>query len=237
MLDSNTADHYVEDNDIQAAAEMSIDRALRESRYMGVPRQIIAGVDIGGTKTAIVLSSHLPQVLARAAFATRPDLGPDPAIQEIIRSLYDCLAQQNLKPSDMAAIGISCGGPLDAASGLIQAPPNLSTWQDVQICQLLRSAFGVPCYLENDANAGALAESRFGAGRGTRNFVFLTMGTGFGAGPDSQWCDLSRGFVPRWRDRSCPADPQWTTRIRQAWLGGRLGEWRRHGSIGGDASE
>jgi glucokinase len=71
---------------------------------------------------------------------------------------------------------------LDRLSGTIQAPPNLATWIDVPITSILERAFNVPCRLENDANAGAVAEFRYGAGRGAQHMVFLTMGTGIGAG-------------------------------------------------------
>ena len=84
--------------------------------------------------------------------------------------------------SRLGAIGVSCGGPLDQATGVIQAPPNLATWVDVPITSILRDEFGLACRLENDANAGAVAEHRFGAGQGTQHMIFLTMGTGFGAG-------------------------------------------------------
>jgi glucokinase len=136
-----------------------------------------AGVDIGGTKTAVVLSAALPAVLCRKEFPTLPGHGPEPAIRRIV----ECLRAQ-LGPRELQGIGVSCGGPLNSAAGIIQAPPNLATWVDVPITRILRDEFGVPCRLENDANAGAVAEHRFGAGRGTRNMVFLTMGTGLGAG-------------------------------------------------------
>jgi glucokinase len=136
-----------------------------------------AGVDIGGTKTAVVLSAGLPAVLCRKEFPTLPSQGPKPAIRRIV----ECIREQ-LGPRELKSIGVSCGGPLNSAAGMIQAPPNLSTWIDVPITRILRERFGVPCRLENDANAGAVAEHRFGAGRGTRNMVFLTMGTGLGAG-------------------------------------------------------
>ena len=72
--------------------------------------------------------------------------------------------------------------PLDTRRGVIQAPPNLPLWDEVPICALLSERYGCPAYLQNDANACAIAEWRFGAGRGTRNMVFLTFGTGLGAG-------------------------------------------------------
>jgi glucokinase len=116
-------------------------------------------------------------VLCRKEFPTLPGHGPEPAIRRIV----ECLRAQ-LGPRELQGIGVSCGGPLNSAAGIIQAPPNLATWVDVPITRILRDEFGVPCRLENDANAGAVAEHRFGAGRGTRNMVFLTMGTGLGAG-------------------------------------------------------
>jgi glucokinase len=139
-----------------------------------------AGVDIGGTKTAVLVSADPPHVLKRIEFRTLPADGPEPAIDRIKSSLHTMLAE--IPAVSLAGVGVSCGSPLDSRRGIIQAPPNLSTWVDVPIVEILGGEFGCPAYLENDANAGALAEHRFGAGKGTRNMVFLTMGTGFGAG-------------------------------------------------------
>lgn len=137
------------------------------------------GVDIGGTKTAIVFSAELPVVLWRESFATQPELGPQHAVQSIVAMIRrGCTALS----AEIQGIGVSCGGPLDRTLGIIQAPPNLQTWIEVPIKAHLESAFGVPCRLENDANAGAVAEHRFGAGRGLQHMIFLTMGTGLGAG-------------------------------------------------------
>lgn len=149
-----------------------------------MPKQVIAGIDIGGTKTAVSLSVSPPRTLVRFAFPTHPQKGPSYAIEAIIQNLRHALAANGNgnAPPDLTAIGVSCGGPLDADLGIIQSPPNLTTWVDVPICRILQEEFGVPCFLENDANAGALAELRFGAGRGAKNLVFLTMGTGLGAG-------------------------------------------------------
>ena len=140
------------------------------------------GVDIGGTKTAVVLSGALPQVMWRQEFPTLPADGPQAAIQQILALIEKALTANNLTSSDIESIGVSCGGPLDPAAGVIQAPPNLSTWVDVPIARILSGRFGVVAHLENDANAGAVAEHRFGAGVGTSSMVFLTMGTGLGAG-------------------------------------------------------
>lgn len=145
-------------------------------------KKLWAGVDIGGTKTAVLVSSNPPEVLSRIEFPTLPARGPQPAIDQIKSELRAMLLEAGASAESLAGIGVSCGSPLDAKRGIIQAPPNLSTWIDVPIVEILSADFGCPVYLENDANAGALAEHRFGAGKGAHNIVFLTMGTGFGAG-------------------------------------------------------
>lgn len=143
---------------------------------------MFAGVDIGGTKTAVVLSSDPPFVLSRAVFPTLQEKGSEHAVESIIAAIYELLQSNHLRREDLASIGVSCGGPLDSQAGIIQSPPNLQSWVNVPITAILEKEFGVRCKLENDANAGALAELTFGAGKGLSNLVFLTMGTGLGAG-------------------------------------------------------
>ena len=128
------------------------------------------GVDVGGTKCAVVLGDET-HVEKRIAFPTD---GLDETMENIIAAVAA------VGKGD--AIGISCGGPLDSEEGLILSPPNLPGWDRVPITDILSRRFGVPAYLENDANACALAEWRYGAGKGTKNMVFLTFGTGLGAG-------------------------------------------------------
>lgn len=144
--------------------------------------KIIVGIDIGGTKCAVTFAA--PQgdrfdFLDKVKEHTITD-SPRQAIARFIALIQERLEKN---PSwDLAAIGISCGGPLDAGRGLILAPPNLPLWDNVDIYTPLKQAFGVPVAMENDANACALAEWVYGAGKGTRNMVFLTFGTGMGAG-------------------------------------------------------
>ena len=181
------------------------------------------GVDIGGTKTAVVLSSQPPAMLARIEFATQPDLGPDRAIELIKQSIHRLIDSSGVDRSSIGAIGVSCGGPLDQVAGVIQAPPNLATWVDVPICALLRQEFGLECRLENDANAGAVAEHRFGAGQGTRHMIFVTMGTGVGAGVIADGRLLSGARGPGWRDRPCAAHGHragWIQQGRTPWRDG-----------------
>jgi glucokinase len=87
-----------------------------------------------------------------------------------------------LKAGPDVVFGISCGGPLDAAGGVILNPPNLPGWENTAICREFTRVFGGRAFLMNDANASALAEWHFGAGKGCRHMIFLTAGTGMGAG-------------------------------------------------------
>jgi glucokinase len=145
-------------------------------------QKIYVGVDVGGTKTAVVLSARPPDSLGRIEFATLPEQGPERALGLIVQSVRSLLAEHGFAEESIAAIGVSCGSPLDRVKGIVRAPPNLSSWVDVPIARLLAENFHTTCRLENDANAGAVAEHRFGAGRGAEHMVFLTLGTGLGAG-------------------------------------------------------
>jgi glucokinase len=142
----------------------------------------LVGVDIGGTKTAVVLSTEPPAILRRIAFPTNADQDPKPTLARIEDAIREVISAQKLDLTDLRAIGVSCGSPLDDVNGVIQSPPNLPAWRDVPIKAFLEDKFKVKCFLGNDANAGALAERAFGAARGTQNMVFLTLGTGIGAG-------------------------------------------------------
>ena len=128
------------------------------------------GVDIGGTKCAVACGDQ-NGVKRKIRFETT---SKDETIQNIIDAIRELGSGES--------IGISCGGPLDAKKGLIMSPPNLIGWDNVPIVQILQDAFGVPAYLCNDADACALAEWKYGAGKGTENMIFLTFGTGMGAG-------------------------------------------------------
>ncbi len=137
------------------------------------------GIDIGGTKCALVLGDGQGEVLEKIRFETADR---DSTLARIMQAAEQLIEKAREQGNTIRAIGISCGGPLDSRSGLIQSPPNLPGWDNVPIVQMLKERFGLPTALCNDANACALAEYRFGAGKGTRNMVFLTFGTGMGAG-------------------------------------------------------
>lgn len=137
----------------------------------------IYGVDIGGTKCAVCVADAdgRPRELER--FATLDPAASIARIADIIN------AHRKAHPPLVApVIGIACGGPLDAEAGVILSPPNLPGWDQIPIVAELERRCEARAALMNDANADALAEGRHGAGRGCRTFIFLTMGTGMGAG-------------------------------------------------------
>ena len=143
---------------------------------------LLLGVDIGGTKCAVTLG--LPQgddILIKDKLRF-PTTDVDGTIRDIKSAIREVLGRNGLGTDAIKAIGISCGGPLDSKTGVIMSPPNLPGWDNIPIVKILSGEFGAPAAVHNDANACALAEWRFGAGKGTKNMVFMTFGTGLGAG-------------------------------------------------------
>lgn len=141
----------------------------------------LAGIDIGGTKCAVSLGraeGGRVRPIDRRQFAT-PD-APQAALVQLADALNALLAAH--PDVDLSAIGVSCGGPLDSRRGLILSPPNLPGWDRIDVLTPFRERFSAPAALQNDANACALAEWQWGAGRGCRSIIFLTFGTGMGAG-------------------------------------------------------
>ena len=131
------------------------------------------GLYIGGTKCALGVETNGENFAEVARFPTR---GPEETLARFATEI------QRLPRAEQQAIGVSCGGPLDATRGVILSPPNLPGWDEIPVCQWLDQRFGGRSRLMNDANACALAEWQMGAGRGVQSMMFLTMGTGMGAG-------------------------------------------------------
>lgn len=145
-------------------------------------KENLIGVDIGGTKCAITYGHNNGSALELLDEARFPTKTVDETIIAIIDATEQMIAKHQLNKKDVAAIGISCGGPLDSQRGLIMSPPNLPGWDGIPIVDKISGHFGIRTGLQNDANACALAEWKCGAGRGANNMVFMTFGTGLGAG-------------------------------------------------------
>lgn len=139
---------------------------------------MIVGFDIGGTKCAVSIGRETStglQIIDKRVMATEHSRSP----YEMLDRMYATAKQMT---NSIHIIGISCGGPLNSKEGVILSPPNLPGWDNVRIVEYIKTKYGVKAYLENDANACAVAEWKFGAGKGCQNMIFLTFGTGMGAG-------------------------------------------------------
>ncbi len=152
-------------------------------RSLSSTRKVVAGIDIGGTKCSVVLGYEETgdiTIIGKRSFAT----GLYKSWEDILNTITSYIKELLIENGScrLCAAGISCGGPLDIEKGLILSPPNLPGWDKVPIVKYFQRGLGVKTSLLNDANACALAEWRYGAGKGCTNMIFLTFGTGFGAG-------------------------------------------------------
>lgn len=156
----------------------------------------LLGIDVGGTKTAVVRGDANGSILARIEFPTAPSR----PFHEVYSDIVDRVRQLRDADPGIAAIGVSIGGPLDSQRGIILSPPNLPGWDAIPLRDLLARDFRIPVRILHDAKAGALAEWRFGAGQGCRSMVFLTFGTGLGCGVvcDGRLLETIPGEVGHW---------------------------------------
>ena len=139
------------------------------------------GIDIGGTKIGVSLGNGNGEIASQCKFPTlsTPQENIERIILESKRLLSSHTSDQCM---EVRAVGVSCGGPLDSKSGIVLSPPHLHGWNNVPITKILSKELGLPAFLQNDANACALAEWNWGNAKGMDNAIFITFGTGFGAG-------------------------------------------------------
>lgn len=141
---------------------------------------VLVGFDIGGTKCAVSVGTYTNGEICienKESYPTDFSITP----QNMLLKMCDS-ADRLLKNRKPDSIGISCGGPLSSKRGVILSPPNLPGWDEIYAVEIIKKRFDCPVSLENDANACALAEWKFGSGRGSTNMAFMTFGTGLGAG-------------------------------------------------------
>lgn len=139
------------------------------------------GVDVGGTKIATGVCDAQGRVVSRNVSPTRPGEGVSAVIDRMVFSVHQAAAGAGIRPDELQGIGMCCPGTVDPASGRVIVAPNLG-WTGIDAVAPFIEAFGLPVFLENDANVAALAELRFGAGRGSRFLIYITVSTGVGGG-------------------------------------------------------
>jgi glucokinase len=138
------------------------------------------GIDLGGSQVRAALVDETGNVLRRAAMATDVGGGPKSVVAQM-RALFDDVGG-NDRGADIAGIGVAAPGPLDSVTGRIIDIPTLPRWRDFPLRETLATELGLPVILDNDGIAAANGEWRFGAGRGLRHLVFVTVSTGIGGG-------------------------------------------------------
>ncbi|MCZ4602685.1 ROK family protein [Streptomyces sp. Lzd4kr] len=152
----------------------------------GAAGRAMLALDIGGTKLAAGVVAADGTALSFVTCPTRAEEGPDAALERLFALGRDALTAARIDPASaperLGGCGIGCGGPLDSETGVLIAPPHLPGWLDIPIARLAHERYGVSAVLDNDGTAGAAGEWRFGAGRGTRHLVYLTVSTGVGGG-------------------------------------------------------
>jgi len=142
----------------------------------------VLAFDLGGTKFAFGVVAENGEVLGSDKIETLAKQGPEQAIQRVNIAAQSLLQKLNIKPEELIGIGIASPGPLDIAKGCVDGSPNLPGWTGYSIEKGLSTFFNLPARIDNDANAAALGEYKFGAGKNKKNMVYITVSTGIGGG-------------------------------------------------------
>jgi glucokinase len=144
--------------------------------------RLYAGLDLGGTKILVLIADGGGNVCGDVRVPTLADEGPDAVIARMVEATGQAAAEAGVDVRSLAGAGVSAPGPIDADDGVITDPPNLPGWHDVPLAAELRKQLAIPVVLENDANCGAVGEHCYGAGRGYRHMIYITVSTGIGGG-------------------------------------------------------
>jgi glucokinase len=143
---------------------------------------LVVGVDIGGTKVAAGLVNPNGEIKTQVRTPMVTNRGPDEGLAAVVSAIDLLFARDAKARSLIRGIGICAPGPLDPNTGVVINPPNVTCWRSFPLADKIRKVYGVPVKVENDANAAALAEAYWGAGRGFHNIFYAGIGTGIGTG-------------------------------------------------------
>ncbi|MFC2006241.1 ROK family protein [Chloroflexota bacterium] len=143
---------------------------------------LILGIDLGGTKILTAVTDAQGKMLSRDHSITLAKEGQQAVIKSILESVGRTLDQAHIVAADLAAIGLGAAGLSNPEMGILFTSPHLHGWENVPLRDIIEKEFGRKTFLINDANAAAVGELYFGAGRGARNFIYITVSTGIGGG-------------------------------------------------------
>jgi glucokinase len=143
---------------------------------------LYGAIDLGGTKIRALIADLAGREYGYDLRESEADLGPDAVLQRMTDSLTAAAARAGVSTGDLRGVGIDSPGAIDVERGIVTGAPQLPGWRDVPLAAAMSERLGVPAVLENDASAAALGEHRYGAGKGTRHMLYLTVSTGVGGG-------------------------------------------------------
>lgn len=144
--------------------------------------ETFVGIDVGGTNIKIGLFDAKLKLLSKTSVTTDADMGPEVVIDKMAQTVKDIIAEAGLSLEDIVAIGIGTPGPARYSEGIIIRSTNMPKFKDVPICKMLNDRLGAPVVFDNDANVACWGEYVVGAGKGVKDMVFFTLGTGIGGG-------------------------------------------------------
>src|SRR5208283_1975544 len=145
-------------------------------------KQYVVGVDVGGTNIKLGVVGPSGKVIFKNSFATKPyALSRIQLISSLAREIEASIITAGLNKKQIAGVGIGLPGLVDYEKGIVRFLPNIPGWRGVHLKSILQKRVKLPVFVDNDVKIITLAESKFGAGRGVKNLVCLTLGTGVGA--------------------------------------------------------
>lgn len=145
-------------------------------------KELVIGVDVGGTKVAVGIVNVHGEILAHLRAPMNCKNGAEAGLASVLSAIESLFKQDPSNRAKIHRIGICAPGPLDPRTGVVINPPNVPCWRDFPLADEVAKRYSAVVKLDNDANAGGLAEYLWGAGRGYRNVFFATIGTGIGTG-------------------------------------------------------
>jgi glucokinase len=149
----------------------------------GKASKMVVAVDIGGTKIMTAVFTADGKMLAKEVCPTLSSEGVIRVIERICAAIESLLLSNNIEISQVSAICIACAGGIDTQRGVVVTPsPHLPDWKEIPLADTIKKKFGVNAFILNDASAAALGEHRYGAGKGVKDIVLFTLGTGIGGG-------------------------------------------------------
>ena len=180
IIDALLQEGFVREGELLNAAPMGGRRAIPVHFNADIGR--IIGVDVGRSHLAMLITDLATGIIAQRSGPFDMDRGPAYCLPQLIREVQSFVEDTGVDWHQVVGIGLGIPGPLDTQLHKLSAPPGLPEWDGVDVWQTLQRAFNIPLYLDNDANLGALGESRYGAGRNSAYLAYIKIGTGIGAG-------------------------------------------------------